>query len=76
MLLLRPRLQVVLALLSFDFQINCPNKTATDRGEDGEARREVNEERRITEFMTAIALCHTVQVEASNLNIKIIFDCR
>ena len=51
-------------------------KTATDRGEDGEARREVNEEKRITEFLTAIALCHTVQVGASNFNIKIIFDCR
>ena len=32
------------------------------RGEEGEVRREGSEERRIVEFLTALALCHTVQV--------------
>ena len=32
------------------------------RGNEGEARREGSEEQRIAEFLTALALCHTVQV--------------
>ena len=32
------------------------------RGDEGEARREGSEERQIAEFLTALALCHTVQV--------------
>ena len=33
------------------------------RGDGGKAPREGNEERKIVEFLTALALCHTVQVE-------------
>ena len=50
------------------------------RGNEGEARREVSEEHRIAEFLTALALCHTVQVEiqptdSMRVTCLVIFHC-
>ena len=50
------------------------------RGDEGEPRREGSEERQIVEFLTALALCHTVQVAiqptASKLSMSlVIFHC-
>ena len=40
----------------------CAASQTIFRGDGGKAPREGNEERKIVEFLTALALCHTVQV--------------
>ena len=44
-------------------QYFCAGSQTIFRGDGGKAPREGNEERKIVEFLTALALCHTVQVE-------------
>ena len=61
------------------FLTPCHNLTIF-RGNEGEARREVSEERRIAEFLTALALCHTVQVaiqptDSMLVTCLVIFHC-